>query len=222
MRMKANKTMDSAAIEKELFERYPELTVCKDSFEDAYRALLSCFRNGGKLLLAGNGGSAADSDHISGELNKSFMFRRALDEEFVRNLEGLYGDEGKELSKNLEGGLPAIPLMGMTATNSAFANDTDPKAAVAQLVQVLGRKGDVFLGITTSGNSENIVKAIMAARARGLTSIILTGEKGGRCRDMADICIRVPENETFKVQELHLPVYHALCLMIEADIFDAV
>lgn len=210
---------ESSEISRELFDRYPKLDSCRDSIIDAYDALLSAYRDGGKLLLAGNGGSAADSDHISGELNKSFRFKRPVDAGFASNLERMYGDEGKQLISSLEGGLPAIPLTLFNASNSAFNNDVSSESAYAQLVQVIGSKGDVFLGITTSGNSGNIVKAIMAAKARGLTTIALTGETGGRCRDLADICIRVPETDTFKVQELHLPVYHALCAMVESDMF---
>ena len=131
----------------------------------------------------------------------------------------LYGDDGVELSKNLEGGLKAIPLTVFNAANSAFNNDVAPEAAYAQLVQVFGREGDVFLGITTSGNSKNIILALMAANARGMTTVALTGSKGGKCVGLADICIRVPEDETFKVQELHLPVYHALCAMVESALF---
>lgn len=210
---------ESSEISRELFERYPKLDSCRDSIIDAYNSLLSAYRNGGKLLLAGNGGSAADSDHISGELNKSFRFKRPVDTDLASNLEHMYGDEGKQLLSSLEGGLPAIPLTLFNASNSAFNNDVSSESAYAQLVQVIGRRGDVFLGITTSGNSGNIVKAIMVAKARGLTTIALTGETGGRCKDLADICIRVPETETFKVQELHLPVYHALCAMVESDMF---
>lgn len=210
---------ESSEISKELFERYPNLNSCRDSIIEAYEILLSSYRDGGKLLSAGNGGSAADSDHISGELNKSFRFKRPVDDEFASELERLYGDDGKNLVHSLEGGLPAIPLTLFNASNSAFNNDVSSESAYAQLVQVLGNKGDVFLGITTSGNSGNIVKAIMAAKARGLFTIALTGETGGKCKDIADVCIRVPEKETFKVQELHLPVYHALCAMVESDMF---
>ncbi len=218
--MKA-KVQNSEQIRSELFQRYPSLTFCEKAIDEAYRLILSCYRADGKLILAGNGGSAADSDHITGEMTKSFRFNRAIDAELGRNLEGLYGDEGKELAANLEGGLMAIPLSQFAAANTAFMNDVSPEAAFAQLVQTFGRKNDVFLGITTSGNSGNIVKAFMAAKARGVRTICLTGKTGGRCRDLCDICICVPETETFKVQELHLPVYHALCSMVEADLFDS-
>lgn len=217
--MRQTKEMNSAQLRDELFRRYPQLKPCEGAIRDAHAALLRCFRNGGKLMTAGNGGSAADSDHITGELTKSFLFKRPVDAELASKLKELYGEDGASLSENLEGGLPAIPLTCMNAANTAFANDTDPKSSFAQLVNSIGKKGDVLIAISTSGNSENIVKAIMVAKAKGITSIALTGESGGKCRNLADICICAPEKETFKIQELHLPIYHALCTMVEADIF---
>ena len=214
------KKKDVQELREELFQRYPKLESCRGSIEEAFETLLALYKNGGKLLLAGNGGSAADSDHISGELTKSFFFSRAISSELYDNLVRMFGDEGKELSEHLEGGLPAIPLTVFNASNSAFANDVDPKASFAQLVNALGRKEDVFLGITTSGNSGNIIKALMVAKAKGMRTIALTGRTGGKCKGLADICICAPEDETFKIQELHLPIYHALCLMIEASLFD--
>ena len=211
--------VESSVIADELFVRYPSLDSCRESITDAHKMLLRSYEGGGKLLLAGNGGSAADSDHISGELNKSFRFKRPVDDYLASELERLYGEDGRSLTASLEGGLPAIPLTLFNASNSAFNNDVSSESAYAQLVQVLGNKGDVFIGITTSGNSGNIVKAIMAAKARGLSTIALTGETGGKCKGLADICICVPEKDTFKVQELHLPVYHALCAMVESDMF---
>ena len=213
------KKVEPESILQELIDRYPALEACRESIVQAFDALVRTHGSDGKLLIAGNGGSAADSDHISGEMTKSFRFKRALDPALQSRLEELYGDDGVELSKNLEGGLKAIPLTVFNAANSAFNNDVAPEAAYAQLVQVFGREGDVFLGITTSGNSKNIILALMAAKARGMTTIALTGSKGGKCVGLADICIRVPEDETFKVQELHLPVYHALCAMVESALF---
>ena len=217
--MKA-KTMNTDELREELFTRYPKLEACRDSILEAFDALLAMYKNGGKLLLAGNGGSAADSDHISGELTKSFLFNRAIPSELEDNLVKLFGDDGKLLSEHLEGGLPAVPLTMMSASNTAFSNDKDPKTAFAQLVNALGKKGDIFLGITTSGNSENIIKALMVAKAKGIKSIALTGRTGGKCKGLADICICAPEDETFKIQELHLPIYHALCTMIESELFE--
>ena len=213
------KKVEPESILQELIDRYPALEACRESIVQAFDALVRTHGSDGKLLIAGNGGSAADSDHISGEMTKSFRFKRALDPVLQSRLEELYGDDGMELSKNLEGGLKAIPLTVFNAANSAFNNDVAPEAAYAQLVQVFGREGDVFLGITTSGNSKNIILALMAANARGMTTVALTGSKGGKCVGLADICICVPEDETFKVQELHLPVYHALCAMVESALF---
>ncbi len=214
------KQMNTDELREELFQRYPKLESCRASIIEAFETLLALYKNGGKLLIAGNGGSAADSDHITGELTKSFLFKRQIPSELEENLAKMFGDEGKELSMHLEGGLPAIPLTVMNASNTAFANDTDPKASFAQLVNALGRKGDVFLGITTSGNSGNIIEALMVAKAKGMRTIALTGRTGGKCKGLADVCICAPEDETFKIQELHLPIYHALCTMIESELFE--
>lgn len=214
------KEQNSVEIKSELMRRYPDLESCEAEFEAAFFALLTCYRNGGKLLIAGNGGSASDSEHITGELMKSFLFNRKIDLEFQENMEAEFGKDGQELASQLEGGLPTIPLTSMSAISTAYANDVNGAATFAQLTQVLGRKGDVFLGISTSGNSKNIIYALMAAKARGMKRITLTGASGGRCIEHSDICIRVPEIETFKIQELHLPIYHALCAMLEAELFE--
>ncbi|MCQ2070375.1 MAG: SIS domain-containing protein [archaeon] len=219
--MQVGKGPDAKSILERLISRYPCLDVCKQDIEKAYRALLESFSTGHKLLIAGNGGSAADSDHISGELTKSFMFKRAVDPVLEQRLSELYGDEGKALSDGLEGGLPAIPLPTFNASNSAFANDVGWNGAFAQSVNALGKEGDVFLGITTSGNSKNIVNGLMVAKAKKVISIALTGSTGGKCKNLADICICVPEKEVFVIQELHLPIYHALCAMVESDLFEA-
>lgn len=202
-----------------LLIRYPKLSVCSDEIDSAYDTLARCFRNGGRLLLAGNGGSAADSEHISGELVKSFRFHRDIDPETSSSLKALFGEEGKRLGDRLEGALPAIPLATFASVLTAYANDADPTAAFAQALYGCARPGDAFLAITTSGNSENILKALMTARAKGLATICLTGRDGGRCGRIADVTVHVPEDETYLVQELHLPVYHALCAMLEADFF---
>lgn len=221
-KMDTKKTHSSSEILTELITRYPVLAGSREDIQAACRMLEESFTSGHKLLIVGNGGSAADADHISGELTKSFRFKRRIPYSLRENLISSYGEEGKNLASNLEGGLPVIPLTTFNASLTAFANDTCPQASFAQLVNALGTPGDVFLGITTSGNSENIVLALMLAKAKGIHSVALTGAKGGKCVGLADICIRVPENETFKVQELHLPVYHALCAMIEADMFNGI
>jgi len=206
----------------ELLKRYPLLTSSKEDINRAYDTLKKCYQLGGKLLIAGNGGSSADSEHIVGELMKSFLFHRKINLSVEKALADHFGCEGIRLAKNLEGALSAIPLTSMPALTSAFANDVDASVSFAQMLYGYGRKDDVFLGISTSGNSKNIFYALMVARAKEIHSILLTGKTGGRCRDLADIVICVPENETFKIQELHLPIYHVLCAMLEADFFEEV
>ncbi len=217
--MKA-KEKNSVQVEQELYLRYPALDGCKGDIHHAYLALKTCFETGHKLLLAGNGGSAADADHIVGELMKSFVFSRPIEKEIENRLLQEYGDEAKSLIDHLEGALPAISLGSMPAINTAFANDVDASLAFAQMTYGYGRKGDLFWGISTSGNSKNIVHALMMAKACGMGTILLTGGSGGKCAQIADITICVPEHETFKIQELHLPIYHALCAMLEADMFE--
>ena len=171
-------------------------------------------------MVAGNGGSAADSEHIVGELMKSFLFNRKIDGDFETSLAEQFGETGIQLAQKLEGTLPAIPLTSMPALTSAFANDVDAAVSFAQMIYGYGNKNDVFLGISTSGNSKNIIYALMVAKAKGIASVALTGGTGGKCKELADITICVPESETFKIQELHLPIYHALCSMLEADFFE--
>lgn len=204
----------------ELLERYPSLITCKDEIYGAYTMMKQAYEAGNKLLIAGNGGSASDSEHIVGELMKSFLFNRKIAKRDEAEFETLFGQEGKALAQNLEGCLPAIPLTSMPALSTAFLNDVDPLLVFAQLLYGYGGKGDVFLGISTSGNSKNIINAMMAAKIKGMRIIGLTGQKGGKFNDYCDIIIHVPEEETFKIQELHLPVYHVLCAMLEADFFE--
>lgn len=211
---------DVMNILQDLISRYPTLGICKDQIIEAYEILVGSFLNGGKLLVAGNGGSAADSEHISGELIKSFVLKRPVSDELRANLIDAYGEEGMALSDTLEGGLPVIPLTSLTSSGTAFANDKEPDVVFAQLVNAIGTKGDVFLGITTSGNSKNVLKAMMVAKSKGMTAIGLSGSTGGKCKSLADVTICVPETETYKIQEYHLPVYHALCMMIERTLFD--
>lgn len=210
---------DTLSILYELLERYPCLSTCKEQISSASIHLIECFSNGGKLLLAGNGGSAADCEHISGELTKSFMKDRVVDQSVVDNLAHEYGPDSKEIINNLEGGLPAIPLISLSASLTAFSNDVSPEYSFAQLVLALGKTGDVFIGITTSGNSKNIVNSMKVANAKGMATILLTGASGGVCKGLSDVAICVPETETFKVQELHLPVYHAICSIVENELF---
>lgn len=214
------KEKNSTELMDELFARYSQLAPCRNDFEKAYECLKNTYRVGGKLLVAGNGGSAADSEHIVGELMKSFLFNRKINADFEKRLIKQFGADGALLAEQLEGTLSAIPLTSMPALTSAFANDVDAAVSFAQMLYGYANKEDVFMGISTSGNSKNIIYALMVAKAKGIRSIALTGGNGGKCQDLADIVICVPESETFKIQELHLPVYHALCSMLEADFFE--
>lgn len=214
------KEKNALELQEELFCRYPQLNVCAEDIEKAYSAMKKCHFAGGKILVAGNGGSAADAEHIVGELMKSFIFNRKIDDSVENGLKEHFGEEGSKLAEKLEGTIQAIPLTSMPALTSAFANDVDSAVAFAQMVYGYGDARDVFLGISTSGNSRNILYALMVAKAKGIPTIALTGGSGGKCAQMADIVICVPEKETFKIQELHLPIYHALCAMLEADCFE--
>ena len=200
---------------EELIERYPTLSVCEDSIRKAAEVLIDSYKKGGKLLVAGNGGSAADSDHITGELLKSFVKKRVPEKTLLDSISKIDEGTGSYLADKLQGSLPAIALTNNSALMTASLNDIDGNVMFAQQVMGLGNSGDVFFGISTSGNSKDIVYAAVVAKAKGLKTIALTGRDGGKIKDIADISIIVPEKETFKIQELHLPVYHALCLEIE-------
>lgn len=200
---------------EELIERYPNLSVCEDSIRKAAEVLIDSYKKGGKLLVAGNGGSAADSDHITGELLKSFVKKRVPEKTLLDSISKIDEGTGSYLADKLQGSLPAIALTNNSALMTASLNDVDGNVMFAQQVMGLGNYGDVFFGISTSGNSKDIVYAAVVAKAKGLKTIALTGRDGGKIKDIADISIIVPEKETFKIQELHLPVYHALCLEIE-------
>lgn len=200
---------------EELIERYPNLSVCEDSIRKATEILIDSYKKGGKLLVAGNGGSAADSDHITGELLKSFVKKRVPEKTLLDSISKIDEGTGSYLADKLQGSLPAIALTNNSALMTASLNDVDGNVMFAQQVMGLGNCGDVFFGISTSGNSKDIVYAAVVAKAKGLKAIALTGRDGGKIKDIADISIIVPEKETFKIQELHLPVYHALCLEIE-------
>ena len=202
-----------------LVERYPSLESAKNDIVAAYLLLEESYKNGGKLLVAGNGGSAADAEHIVGELMKGFVNPRKLETEYSDALITVNKELGRVLSENLQGALPAIALDGHLALTTAYMNDCEPLLCFAQQVNGFGRKSDVFLGISTSGNSKNILYAATVAKAKGMKVIGLTGEKDSKLSEMSDVCIQVPETETYKIQELHLPVYHCLCLMLEDKFF---
>lgn len=202
-----------------LLRRYPQLESCKDDIIMTYRILEESYSQGGKLLIAGNGGSAADSEHIVGELMKGFKKSRKLDEHYCKALENADQELGKILSENLQGALPAIALDGHQALTTAYMNDCEPLLCFAQQVNGFGRTGDVFMGISTSGNSKNVLFAATVAKAKGMKIVGLTGAKESKLSQIADSCIRVPATETYMIQELHLPVYHCLCLMLEDKFF---
>lgn len=209
----------------DLVRRYPELEICSGDVQRAFEALRDSFAAGGKLLTCGNGGSAADSEHLVGELMKGFLAPRPVDKGTREAL--LAGDpgdpddlgEGEYLAGKLQGALPAISLVGQTALTTAIANDVGPDMVFAQQVHGYGRRGDVLLGISTSGNSLNVMRAAQVARAAGLVSIGLTGSSGGRLARLCDVCVRVPYDSVTLVQERHLPIYHALAVMLEREFF---
>lgn len=204
-----------------LIDRYPQLLNCKEDIEKAYLILEECYENDHKLLIAGNGGSAADSEHIAGELMKRFKIQRPIPSDFAKKLKEIDQTRGADLANNLERGLMAIPLVAHEALTTAYINDVDGLGVFAQQLYGFARLGDVFLGISTSGNSKNIMSAAVVAKALGIKVVGLTGKDGGELVKMADVTIRVPETETYMIQELHLPVYHCLCLMLEDRFFGA-
>ena len=202
-----------------LITRYPQLEACKDDIARAYEILLETYKQDRKLLVAGNGGSASDSEHIVGELMREFRLKRKVYAEQVDAMMAIDPEMGKVLAENLQGALPAICLTGHSALTTAFMNDANADLIFAQQVNGYGKTGDVFLGISTSGNSKNVCYAAITAKAKGLKVIGLTGAKESKLSSLADVCIRVSETETYKIQELPLPVYHCLCLMLEDYFF---
>lgn len=211
--------MDEYRYLTELTERYPVLKQVEGDIRALYETVRESYENGGKLLIAGNGGSCADSEHIVGELMKGFVKKRSVPEEMAQSLKAVDPERGEKLAASLQQGLAAIALTGHTALSTAFLNDVDGEVIYAQQVYGYGKPGDVLLGITTSGNSENIMYAAVAAKAKGMKVVGLTGRDGGKLKGICDAAVVVPETETFKIQELHLPVYHALCLMLEEHFF---
>jgi len=200
---------------KNMTDRYPALAVCEREVARAAEAVVECYNRGGKILLLGNGGSAADAEHISGELLKGFLSKRPVTIEERERLSPL-GDAADKLQR----GIPAIPLTSLSSLLSAYANDVDPELVYAQLVFALGRECDLAFGLSTSGNSKNVVAALKTAKALGIKTVAMTGETGGELADIADIVIKAPACETYKVQEYHLPIYHAICAEAERIIFE--
>ncbi len=203
----------------QLINRYPKLKVCREDIIKAYEILEKAYSSGRKLLVSGNGGSASDSEHIVGELMKEFKLKRRVFGEQATALKEIDPELGQTLADNLQGALPAISLTGHSSMTTAFMNDSMPELVFAQQVNGYGKAGDVYLGISTSGNSKNVLYAAVNAKAKGLHVIGLTGSRENRLMKYADVCIRVPETETYKIQEYHLPVYHCLCLMLEEKFF---
>lgn len=202
-----------------LVERYPSLESAKKDIVAAYLLLEESYENGGKLLVAGNGGSAADAEHIVGELMKGFKLPRKPEADFAERLVAENQELGAVLAENLQGALPAIALDGHLALSTAYMNDCEPLLCFAQQVNGYGKFGDVFLGISTSGNSKNVLYAATTAHAKGMKVIGLTGAKDSKLKDISDVCIKAPQTETYMIQELHLPIYHCLCLMLEDKFF---
>jgi len=200
-----------------LIERYPFLARVKERIWSAYEILLESVENGGKILVCGNGGSSADSDHIVGELMKSFCSKRPLHPDLQEKLRNIEPGLGGKLACNLEETIPAINLTQHIALSTAYSNDKEPALGFAQQIIGYGDNGDTLIAISTSGNSLNVVMAAITAKAKGLKTIALTGANESKLMKYSDICINVPETETYKIQELHLPVYHALCLMLETS-----
>ena len=199
----------------DLVKRYPALEHLAEDIRGAVDKMLECYKNGGKILICGNGGSAADAEHISGELLKGFIAKRKTEGAELAKLSTALGSDAEKLQK----GIPAIPLTSLTSVLSAFANDVDAELVFAQLTYALGKPGDVLVCLSTSGNSRNVAAAAKVAREMGITTVALTGESGGILGRICDVTLAVPEHETYKVQEYHLPIYHAICAELERILF---
>lgn len=202
-----------------LFERYPALLECKEEIENALRLMIETYENGGKILICGNGGSCADGGHIVGELMKGFLSKRPLCEEKKNLIKNAIPEEYNLLTSKLQESLPAIALDSQNALITAFANDVDPDLIYAQSVLGYGKQGDLFIGLSTSGNSKNVVFGAKIAKALGVKTVALTGKNESKLSEICDVTIKAPETETYKVQEYHLPIYHYLCAETEKHFF---
>lgn len=198
-----------------LIERYPQLSVCNKEIHNVYEILKLGYESGHKLLICGNGGSCADSQHIVGELMKSFTIRRHISVEDKKSLIGLYGTEGEKMADYLEKGLPAISIDSIPVVSTAFSNDVNAEYVYAQILYNYGEEGDMLLAISTSGNSVNVINAIKLAKMMGIRTIGLTGEAGGRLSGLCDEVIHAPAKCSYQIQEYHVPIYHTLCMMLE-------
>lgn len=202
-----------------LISTYPELDICAADIQAAFETLRACYLNGGKVLTCGNGGSAADAEHIVGELMKGYLLKRPIPQEMRAKLVSAHPQAGDYLADHLQGGLSAISLVSQTSLLSAIANDTAADMVYAQQVYAYGREGDTLIGISTSGNASNVIHAMQVARALGLHIIGLTGPTGGALKMLCDVCIHVPAENTPAIQERHLPIFHVLCAMLEEEFF---
>lgn len=208
-----------SAIFTSLFTQYPALLVCQEAIAQAFHLLQTCYQHGGKLLICGNGGSAADAEHIVGELMKSFLIKRPIRVDARARLKALFPADGDYLAEHLQGALPALALTGQLSLATAFLNDVAGDMIFAQQVYGYAQPADVLLAISTSGNSKNVLNALKVAKAQGVKTIGLTGQSGGQMNAVCDLVVRVPADEVYAIQEYHLPVYHILCRMLEVEFF---
>jgi D-sedoheptulose 7-phosphate isomerase len=202
-----------------LITRYPALSVCADDIQKAENMMLKAYYAGGKILACGNGGSASDAAHIVGELMKGFLLKRPMNEETKKKFESVLGEEAEVFAKNLQCGIPAIALDSQHALFTAYANDVDADYVYAQQVFGYARENDLFIGISTSGNSSNIIKAYEVAKHKGIHIISLTGNTGGKMKEYSDILLNVPSVDTPRIQESHIMIGHIICEMVEANMF---
>ncbi len=203
----------------DLFNRYPELQLQQDNILKACSIFKETFKNDGTLFVCGNGGSASDAEHIAGELLKGFLKLRPIDKELRNKLETDYQEQGKFIADGLQNGLKTISLIGHPSLSTAFANDVNASLIFAQQLHVLGKKGDALLALSTSGNSDNVIKCMQLANVKGIKTVAMTGSGGGKCKELAECCIQAPSKETYIVQEYHLPVYHAICAVLEDEFY---
>ena len=202
-----------------LVKRYPELVTVKGKIADMFEMIRECYESGGKLIIGGNGGSCSDAEHIVGELMKGFCSLRPLNDDMKQKLVEIDSEIGAQLAENLQRGLPAVALSSHPALNTAFLNDVSGDMMYAQQINSIATEKDVLLAITTSGNAKNLRYAAVTAKAKGMKVVALTGKNGGVMNALADVNVVAPNNETYQIQELHLPIYHTLCLMLEEHFF---
>lgn len=211
--------MNNNSFIRMLIERSPEFAHLESPLIQCTEMLERCVRSGGKILTCGNGGSAADAEHIVGELMKGFLLPRELQPQKRIALEEMHSDIGVELAMHLQQAIPAISLVAGVSLTTAFANDVSAEYVFAQQVFGLAKEGDVLWGITTSGNSRNIIHAFRVARALKVKTLGFTGGCGGGVAALCDIEIRAPHTSTPIIQEMHLPLYHTVCAELEAQLF---